>query len=58
MYIPVYRQGGAEALNHLANQPSEIVILDLGLPDLDGALRQRMQDGLKAEAARGGEDGF
>lgn len=27
---------GAEALNHLANQPSEVVILDLGLPDLDG----------------------
>lgn len=27
---------GSEALNHLAHQPSEIVILDLGLPDLDG----------------------
>lgn len=27
---------GAEALNHLAHQPSDVIILDLGLPDMDG----------------------
>ena len=35
-YDVVRVESGAEALDHVAKTPTEVVILDLGLPDMDG----------------------
>lgn len=35
-YDVTWRQTGREALDHLRSEPTDLVVLDLGLPDIDG----------------------
>ena len=53
---------GAAALEALASQPPDLIVLDLGLPDIDGIeLCQRLREESKAPvvvlSARSGETG-
>jgi DNA-binding response OmpR family regulator len=60
-YTVTWVQAGRLALDHVAAEPADLVILDLGLPDMDGldvcqGMRERGFDGgIMIVTARGGE---
>ncbi len=60
-YVVTLHEDGAGALAHLASDPVEVMILDLGLPDIDGlevcrrARENGFTGGILICTARGGE---
>ncbi|HET7683971.1 MAG TPA: response regulator transcription factor [Marmoricola sp.] len=60
-YTVTWVDSGQQALTHLQEQPTDVVILDLGLPDIDGlevcrrAREQGFEGGIMICTARGDE---